>query len=143
MCVFFQEERQPACKRTLLREGKRCRRWKHNDLNHTNIMPFGRLFAAGLQLCVITSYSIHYTKLYDEEWRDRYLGLGYMQIDPVVDHCLKHVTPLPWDTVKPPEKKDRKVKQFLGEAREFGLKSGLSLPVHGSGGETALRNNFV
>jgi len=81
---------------------------------------------------------ICYVSGFPEEWRDRYLGLGYMQIDPVVDHCLKHVTPLPWDTVKPPEKKDRKVRQFLGEAREFGLKSGLSLPVHGSGGETAL-----
>jgi DNA-binding CsgD family transcriptional regulator len=79
-----------------------------------------------------------YVSGFPGEWRDRYLGLGYMQIDPVVNHCLKHVTPLPWDTVKPPEKGDKPVWQFMGEAREFGLKSGVSLPMHGGCGETAL-----
>jgi len=79
-----------------------------------------------------------YVSGFPEEWRDRYLGLGYLQIDPVVNHCLKHVTPLPWDSLRPPEKGDKPVRQFMGEAGEFGLKSGVSLPMHGGIGETAL-----
>lgn len=79
-----------------------------------------------------------YVSGFPAEWRDRYLGLGYIQIDPVVNHCLKHVTPLPWDTVAPPEKEDKRIWQFLGEARDFGLKSGVSLPMHGGSGEAAL-----
>jgi len=79
-----------------------------------------------------------YVSGFPEEWRDRYLGLGYLQIDPVVNHCLKHVTPLVWDTLKPPEKEDKPVRKFMGEAGEFGLKSGISLPMHGGLGETAL-----
>lgn len=79
-----------------------------------------------------------YISGYPEEWRDRYLGLDYIQIDPVVSHCLKHVTPLAWDTVKPPDKKEKRIWQFMGEAREFGLASGVSLPMHGNFGESAL-----
>jgi DNA-binding CsgD family transcriptional regulator len=61
-----------------------------------------------------------------------------MQIDPVVAHCMKNITPLTWNTVEPLEKENRQIRRFMGEARDFGLSSGVSLPVHGSLGETAL-----
>jgi LuxR family transcriptional activator of bioluminescence operon len=78
-------------------------------------------------LCIISGYP--------KEWRDRYQELGYQGLDPTVRHCASHITPIAWDAIGPLEKADRVVTRLMGESREFGLKSGLSLPVHGAGGE--------
>jgi DNA-binding CsgD family transcriptional regulator len=75
---------------------------------------------------------------FPKTWSERYLESGYMQIDPVVAHCMRNVTPLTWSTVEPLAKEDSRIRRFMGEAREFGIRSGISLPVHGLSGEAAL-----
>lgn len=75
---------------------------------------------------------------YQNEWRTRYLAEGYMSIDPTVGHCANHVTPFCWDRIASHEKQNELVRRFMGEAREFGLNSGVSFPVHSAQGEFAM-----
>ncbi|MBI3778527.1 MAG: LuxR family transcriptional regulator [Gammaproteobacteria bacterium] len=75
---------------------------------------------------------------YQNEWRDRYLAKGYMTIDPAVQYCANHLTPFSWDRIRQQEKNDKIVRQFMGEAGEFGLNSGVSIPVHSAQGEFAM-----
>ena len=75
---------------------------------------------------------------YPTEWRARYIAENYIEIDPVVAHCYNHVTPIRWGQVAPQEKHSPTIRRFMGEAWDFGLKSGVSFPVHSSRGEFAL-----
>ncbi|MHB8623415.1 MAG: LuxR family transcriptional regulator [Sulfuricaulis sp.] len=75
---------------------------------------------------------------YQTEWRTRYLAEGYMSIDPAVLHCADHVTPFPWEQITQQEQDNITIRQFMGEAREFGLNSGVSIPVHSAQGEFAM-----
>jgi DNA-binding CsgD family transcriptional regulator len=75
---------------------------------------------------------------YQDEWRARYFAKGYMSIDPVVTHCVNKMTPYPWEQIKPLEQDDKIVREFMGEAREFGLNSGVSFPIHSPQGEFSI-----
>lgn len=75
---------------------------------------------------------------YQDEWRARYFARSYMSIDPVVGHCVSHMTPFPWEQIAPLVRDDKIVRDFMGEAREFGLNSGVSFPVHSPQGEFAI-----
>lgn len=75
---------------------------------------------------------------YQNEWRTRYLAEGYMSIDPTVAYCAKHVTPFCWERIASHERENELVRRFMGEARDFGLNSGASFPVHSAQGEFAM-----
>ena len=75
---------------------------------------------------------------YQDEWRTRYFARGYMSIDPVVNHCVSHLTPYSWEQITSLEREDKIVRDFMGEAREFSLNSGVSFPVHSPQGEFAI-----
>lgn len=75
---------------------------------------------------------------YQDEWRARYLAEKYMSVDPAVLHCASRLTPFPWEQIALQEKDDETIRQFMGEAREFGLNSGVSFPVHSAQGEFAM-----
>ncbi|MDO8682550.1 MAG: LuxR family transcriptional regulator [Armatimonadota bacterium] len=75
---------------------------------------------------------------YQKEWRARYLAERYMSIDPAVSHCATHLTPISWEQMAPQEKDNPLIRRFMGEAREFGLNSGVSFPVHSPQGESAM-----
>lgn len=75
---------------------------------------------------------------YQNEWRDRYLAEGYMSIDPAVRYCAGHSTPFPWNRIQKLETDDMIVRRFMGEASEYGLNSGISIPVHSAQGEFAM-----
>lgn len=73
---------------------------------------------------------------YPDEWVNRYLENGYVQVDPVVRRGLRSILPFEWSelTIDTPEQK-----KLFTEAQEFDLgKAALSLPVRGLGGENAL-----
>ena len=75
---------------------------------------------------------------YPSEWCVRYYPRNYLLIDPVVAHGDNHITPIRWDQLQPQEKQNRIIRSFMGEAREFGLCSGVSFPIHSSRGEVSL-----
>lgn len=74
---------------------------------------------------------------YPKSWLSKYLSSGYIDIDPIVEHCFhsKKSTPLVWHenifntTVR---------KEFMEEAKEHGITSGLSVPIRGAQNEVAL-----
>jgi DNA-binding CsgD family transcriptional regulator len=71
-----------------------------------------------------------------ERWCDLYERLDYAQIDPIAQHCRTRVTPTLWWTEDGSElpSRDAQVTAFIEEARGFGLRSGVSFPIHGSSG---------
>lgn len=77
---------------------------------------------------------------YPAEWRDHYEASGYLGVDPTLAYCMDEVLPLVWDQLAEREASDETVGRFMEELRAFGLASGVTLPVHGSGGEIAMLN---
>lgn len=75
---------------------------------------------------------------YPPEWVSRYLDRDYLLLDPIVAHCHDRPTPLLWQEVQPVGRlagnpHQRRIRQMFGEAREFGLGTGISVPLHGPG----------
>lgn len=76
---------------------------------------------------------------FPEDWWTHYNTQGYMTIDPTVLHCTTGVVPLKWDEINPDKSgAGKRVRNFMSEAWDFGLRSGASFPVHGSNGEAAI-----
>jgi len=73
---------------------------------------------------------------YSSDWVEHYRARGYLKIDPVIQTGLRRLLPIDWDDFAG---EDRALRQFFGEAAEFGLgRKGMSFPVHGHGGDRAL-----
>jgi len=70
---------------------------------------------------------------YPAAWIARYMEKGYIGIDPVVAHCREHATPLMWTADGPVGDRIRRCPAFFQDAADFGLKVGISAPVHGLG----------
>lgn len=70
---------------------------------------------------------------YPAAWLKRYVEKGHLGIDPVVMHCREHTTPLVWSADGPVGERNRRCPSFFHDAVDFGLKSGISTPVHGLG----------
>ncbi|MGH8580946.1 MAG: helix-turn-helix transcriptional regulator [Gammaproteobacteria bacterium] len=75
---------------------------------------------------------------YCPEWFSHYEAMGYRKVDPIILHCQNQILPLSWDELDLSDEKQKISCQIMSEAREFGLKSGFSIPVHGANGEVAL-----
>lgn len=73
---------------------------------------------------------------YPPEWVERYRARGYLSIDPAIQIGLRRLLPIDWDEFG---KGEGDLRQFFGEASEFGLgRRGISFPVHGYRGDRAL-----
>ena len=68
-------------------------------------------------------------------WQDHYQAKGYDRVDPVISHCAKHSVPITWDDQLFAKPQAAKVYR---DARDFGLVSGVTFPIHGPGVEVAL-----
>lgn len=73
---------------------------------------------------------------YPADWQAHYLARDYQKIDPAVIGALAGVLPLEWERAP---RATPEIRAFFGEAREFGVaENGLSIPVRGARGDTAL-----
>ena len=61
-----------------------------------------------------------------------------MSIDPVIAAGPDRLLPYSWDDVIDHDVLNKSQKSFFSEADDFKLRHGLSIPVHGHGGEYAL-----
>lgn len=75
---------------------------------------------------------------YPEEWRTRYVEANYIAVDPTVTYCSQNILPLDWADLQPLEQGNPDIRKFMDEARNFGLRQGISFPLHGSYGEFAM-----
>lgn len=69
---------------------------------------------------------------YPSEWRAAYDSQHMHNVDPTVGHCLMSALPIIWE---PATFQGVKLQQFYEQAASFGLRSGVTLPVHGRSGE--------
>lgn len=72
---------------------------------------------------------------YPLEWRSRYDTLGYIRIDPIVQHAVRSMVPLCWDEIG---RSDTVVAAFFDDAAAHGLAHGISAPVCGRHGDLAV-----
>lgn len=77
---------------------------------------------------------------FPRDWWQHYQERGYIAIDPVVRYTTeRNLTPLVWNEIEPQDNPHAElVEHFLSEAEDFGLVSGVSFPVQGSSGESAI-----
>jgi len=75
---------------------------------------------------------------YPKEWRDHYSRNNYMVVDPTVEYCARSITPLCWDGNSLLSTDNPEVRRFMSEARDFGINSGVSFPVHTAQGDFAM-----
>jgi LuxR family transcriptional regulator, activator of conjugal transfer of Ti plasmids len=81
---------------------------------------------------------IHVTT-YPDEWTNHYLNHRYQDIDPVVTQARNSLLPFSWDVQTPGPLLSGEQRRFFGEATEFGINCGLTVPIHdGNGGIAAV-----
>lgn len=72
---------------------------------------------------------------YPGDWRSFYDTEGLVHVDPTVAHCVAHSTSLIWS---PGLFRSSKQQVMYEEASGYGLKSGITLPMHGPRGELGI-----
>lgn len=77
---------------------------------------------------------------YPQPWVAHYREQDYIRIDPVITGGMRSTLPLAWDGAKAKARLSPKQRRMFEEAGEFGLKSGVTIPIHGFGGEFATVN---
>lgn len=76
---------------------------------------------------------------YPTQWWERYKEKDYLHADPLIAHCSSRLVPVTWRAPHILEAaRGGAARRMMYEARECGLLDGVSLPVHGQGGEAAM-----
>jgi DNA-binding CsgD family transcriptional regulator len=90
----------------------------------------------GLHLPRLTEKEPLVCVTYPESWIAHYRAKNYIQIDPVIHESLNSLLPSDW---KDYPQQSKRIRNFFGEAKEFGLGSnGITFSIRGCAGETAL-----
>ena len=105
------------------------------------LFDFGR--ALGFDRCLVAivpkpGMSLEQAYLrsnYPTNWRHFYDAEGLVHVDPTVAHCVAHSTSLIWS---PGLFRSSKQQVMYEEARGYGLRSGVTLPMHGPKGELGI-----
>lgn len=73
---------------------------------------------------------------YPDAWLERYWEQDYALVDPVVGFCSQHTVPVLWHELN--MQKRSPSAQVMKEAADFGLRAGVSMPVHSPQGEMGI-----
>ncbi|WDD90208.1 LuxR family transcriptional regulator (plasmid) [Burkholderia sp. FERM BP-3421] len=93
-------------------------------------------FILGLKSSKSTDYSSAFiVSNYATSWREKYEENNFHSVDPTVGHALGSLRPLTWS-----RSTFRSVAEceFYEEASHFGIKTGITFPIHGVSGEFGL-----
>lgn len=66
-----------------------------------------------------------------EEWQERYFEMGYDRIDPIIKTCRTRADAFHWSEVYNDVSTTEEERRVFDEAATFGLRSGVSIPLHG------------
>lgn len=76
---------------------------------------------------------------YPAEWLNLYFAKHYTIIDPVVTTAKRSMRMFSWSAEeRDVRRSSREIKQFYSEATDFGIRSGVSVPIRTSYGRTAM-----
>ena len=74
---------------------------------------------------------------YPSSWRDHYTERGHLHIDPVFPFATLSHLPFTWRKIYRAKRIATRERLILDEASEFGVRMGITLPVHGPDGGVA------
>ena len=100
----------------------------------------GSLGLEQMMYAVVHSRHTHYENAfvqtnYSTEWRDRYDAERFAYVDPTVGHCLVSTLPIIW---QPDAFGTEGGRALYEEACSHGMRTGVTLPIHGPNGEVGL-----
>ncbi|WP_246724988.1 autoinducer binding domain-containing protein [Rhizobium ruizarguesonis] len=75
---------------------------------------------------------------YQKEWQSLYFSRSYMAIDPVVTAAKRLRRAFRWSVDVERRRADNSIKEFYDAAAEFGIRSGLSIPIWTGFGQFAI-----
>lgn len=75
---------------------------------------------------------------YHEEWQARYLGREYTKIDPVVSMARESMRVFAWAAGSTRQALSKQVRTFYAEAADFGIRSGISIPIRTAFGHMSM-----
>ncbi|MEO1244330.1 MAG: LuxR family transcriptional regulator [Pseudomonadota bacterium] len=75
---------------------------------------------------------------FPESWSERYVELGYVHSDPVIQHAAELDNPFLWDSLGSSFALDKLQTRLLREAEDSGLNNGVGIPLHGARGSLSL-----
>ncbi|PWJ87452.1 LuxR family quorum-sensing system transcriptional regulator CciR [Mesorhizobium loti] len=75
---------------------------------------------------------------YPDEWQQRYFEMGYDRIDPIIKTSRKRASAFRWSEVYNDAHTTKDERRVFDEAATFGLRSGISVPLHGSDASFAI-----
>ncbi|WP_373414969.1 LuxR family transcriptional regulator [Ensifer aridi] len=75
---------------------------------------------------------------YPDGWQERYFKMGYDKIDPIIKTSRKRARAFRWSEVYNQACTTEDERRVFDEAAEFGLRSGISIPLHGPNGSFAI-----
>lgn len=76
----------------------------------------------------------HVETNYPAEWAEHYRANGYMNIDPVAQEGMRSPLPFLWRNALALPRYGAAAQRVFDEAAEFGLRDGLTVPIHAAGG---------
>lgn len=74
---------------------------------------------------------------YASEWQARYLAQDYAKIDPVVTIAKEQMKAFTW-MAEPSRSLPKRLRHFYSEAGDFGIRSGISIPVRTAFGHMSM-----
>ena len=109
--------------------------WRDGILDLTNTLGFEQVMYA-----VVHSRHAQYENAfvqsnYSTEWRERYDAERFAYVDPTVGHCLTSILPIVWE---PEAFSTAGGRALYEEACSHGMRTGVTLPIHGPNGEVGL-----
>ncbi|MCF6324756.1 MAG: LuxR family transcriptional regulator [Gammaproteobacteria bacterium] len=75
---------------------------------------------------------------YPEAWRALYQDKELIKKDPTLIYAETNHTPITWDKMIPQQLDDKNSRMYIRKAKKHGLKSGISFPLRGNVGSTAV-----
>ncbi|WP_298670746.1 autoinducer binding domain-containing protein [uncultured Sphingomonas sp.] len=67
---------------------------------------------------------------YRGDWMERFISRGYHRFDPVVTTSHRYGAPFGWDSIPSLIPVTKRQRRMLSEARRFGIRDGLTVPLH-------------
>lgn len=76
-------------------------------------------------------------KGYPDPWLEHYFSNAYYEIDPIIAYCINYVTPIQWHELMKITSNPHSL-EMMNAAGEFGLKEGVTMPIHSPHGELGI-----
>ena len=72
------------------------------------------------------------------EWQARYLAQNYIKVDPIVSMAQARMQAFAWAAERPRQSTDKLVRRFYREAGDFGIRSGVTIPIRTAFGHMSM-----